>query len=71
MSTNPHVPWTMGDTTEFDANKLILPADWVDTKTTRHEFVKYLAEVRRLDNQVGEITALLHETGQDKTKAQS
>ncbi len=66
MSTNPHVPWTMGDTTEFDADKLVLPADWVDTKITRQEFVKYLAEVRRLDNQVGEVMALLQETGQDK-----
>jgi N-sulfoglucosamine sulfohydrolase len=28
--------------------------------------VKYLAEVRRLDDQVGEITNLLRETGQDK-----
>jgi arylsulfatase A-like enzyme len=66
MSINPHTPWTVGDTTEFDANKLILPKNWVDTKVTRHQFVKYLAEVRRLDNQVGDITKLLKETGQDK-----
>lgn len=66
MSTNPHVPWTMGDTAEFNADQLVLPADWVDTKTTRRQFVKYLAEVRRLDNQVGDIATLLHETGQDK-----
>jgi N-sulfoglucosamine sulfohydrolase len=66
MSINPHAPWTVGDTTEFDADKLILPADWVDTKVTRRQFVKYLAEVRRLDDQVGEIVRLLRETGQDK-----
>lgn len=66
MSINPHAPWTVGDTTEFDANKLILPANWVDTKTTRSQFVKYLAEVRRLDNQVGDIIRLLKENGQDK-----
>ncbi|UFH56176.1 sulfatase [Spirosoma sp. KNUC1025] len=66
MSINPHTPWTVGDTTEFDPDKLMLPADWVDTKVTRQQFVKYLAEVRRLDNQVGDITRLLKETGQDK-----
>ncbi|WP_421827612.1 sulfatase [Larkinella sp.] len=66
MSINPHTPWTVGDTTEFDADKLILPANWIDTPVTRRQFVKYLAEVRRLDDQVGEITRLLKETGQDK-----
>ncbi|WP_221392957.1 sulfatase [Dyadobacter sp. NIV53] len=66
MSINPHTPWTSGDTTEFDKNKLKLPADWVDTPVTRRQYVKYLAEIRRLDNQVGDITNLLRETGQDK-----
>lgn len=66
MSINPHTPWTVGDTTEFDANKLVLPSYFADTKLTRQQFVKYLAEVRRLDNQVGDITRLLKETGQDK-----
>lgn len=66
MSINPHAPWTVGDTTEFDPQKLKLPADWVDTPITRRQYVKYLAEVRRLDNQVGDIAALLKETGQDQ-----
>ncbi|MBD2752551.1 sulfatase family protein [Spirosoma validum] len=66
MSINPHTPWTVGDSTEFDPKKLILPADWVDTPVTRKQYVKYLAEIRRLDNQVGDITRLLEETGQDK-----
>jgi N-sulfoglucosamine sulfohydrolase len=66
MSINPHAPWTVGDTTEFDAAKLKLPADWVDTPLTRRQYVKYLAEVRRLDDQVGDITRLLAETGKDK-----
>ena len=66
MSINPHMPWTVGDTTEFDPDKLVLPKDWVDTKVTRQQFVRYLAEVRRLDNQVGDITRMLRETGQDK-----
>lgn len=66
MSINPHAPWTVGDTTEFRADKLILPSDWVDTPVTRKQYVKYLAEIRRLDSQVGDITRLLKETGQDK-----
>jgi arylsulfatase A-like enzyme len=66
MSINPHTPWTSGDTTEFDQEKVKLPADWVDTPVTRRQYVKYLAEIRRLDDQVGEITYLLRETGQDK-----
>lgn len=66
MSTNPHKPWTMGDPSEFDAAKLVLPPHWVDTRDVREEFTRYLAEVRRLDNQVGDVMNLLKETGQDK-----
>lgn len=66
MSTNPHMPWTMGDPSEFNASKLVLPPHWVDTKEVRVEFTKYLAELRRLDNQVGDVMKLLKETGQDK-----
>jgi N-sulfoglucosamine sulfohydrolase len=66
MSINPHAPWTVGDTTEFNPDNLTLPSHWVDTKVTRRQFMKYLAEVRRLDNQVGDVVKLLKETGQDK-----
>ncbi len=66
MSINPHKPWTMGDPSEFDAGKLVLPPHWVDTKDVRNEFTHYLAEVRRLDNQVGDVMNMLKETGQDK-----
>jgi len=66
MSTNPHVPWTMGDPSEFDADKLELPAHWVDTKLTRNTFTKFLAEVKRLDNQVGDVMNMLKETGQEE-----
>ncbi|MGK6353147.1 sulfatase family protein [Parapedobacter sp. DT-150] len=66
MSTNPHAPWTMGDPDEFNPDQLKLPAHWVDTKLTRTQFCRYLAEVRRLDNQVGDIMNLLRETGADK-----
>lgn len=63
MSINPHTPWTVGNPDEFEPDELILPAHWVDTERTRAEFCKYLAEIRRLDDQVGDIMALLEETG--------
>lgn len=66
MSCNPHAPWTVGDPSEFDPEKLVLPKHWVDTKLIRSQFTKYLAEVRRLDNQVGDILSLLKETKQDQ-----
>lgn len=66
MSINPHAPWTTGDPSEFNPDKLVLPPHWVDTKSIRNEFCKYLAEVRRLDNQVGDVLQMLKETGQDK-----
>lgn len=66
MSCNPHAPWTVGDPSEFDPQKLVLPRHWVDTKTIRNHFTKYLAEVRRLDDQVGDILKLLKETNQDE-----
>lgn len=66
MSINPHAPWTVGDPGEFDPEKLALPPHWVDTKLARTEFCKYLAEVRQLDNQVGEVLKALKESGQEK-----
>lgn len=66
MSINPHAPWVSGDPSEFNPDKLVLPPNWVDTKESRVIFCKYLAEVRRLDNQVGDVMKTLKETGQDK-----
>lgn len=66
MSTNPHAPWTVGNPAEFDPNKLVLPPHWVDTKDSRKEFCKYLAEVRALDNQVGDVVRALIASGKDK-----
>ncbi|WP_437917870.1 sulfatase family protein [Sphingobacterium sp. LRF_L2] len=61
MSINPHAPWTVGDANEFNPQQLKLPAHWVDTESTRQQFGKYLAEVRRLDNQVGDMLRLLED----------
>jgi N-sulfoglucosamine sulfohydrolase len=66
MSINPHKPWDQGEPSEFNAEKLVLPPNMVDTKETREQFCKYLAEIRRLDDQVGDVMELLKKTGQDK-----
>jgi len=63
MSINPHAPWTVGDPSEFKASELKLPPHWVDTPKTRTEFTKYLAEVRRLDTQVGDVVKTLKDNG--------
>ncbi|HMI03208.1 MAG TPA: sulfatase [Pedobacter sp.] len=66
MSINPHKPWDLGDPSEFDPDKLVLPPYMVDTKETRAQYCKYLAEIRRLDDQVGDVMQLLKKNGQDK-----
>lgn len=66
MSINPHKPWDQGDPSEFNTEKLVLPPNMVDTKETREQFRKYLAEIRRLDDQVGDVMKLLKKTGADK-----
>ena len=66
MSINPHAPWNVGDPSEFNPSKLKLPDHWVDTELTRKQFCNYLAEIRRLDNQVGDVMNLLKQTGLDK-----
>lgn len=58
-SINPHAPWTGGDTSVFDPDKLKLPPYFVDTKLMREMYAKYLAEVGLLDRQVGEAMELL------------
>lgn len=65
MSINPHAPWTVGDPAEFDPSKLKLSPHWVDTDLTRKQFCRYLAEVRRLDNQVGDLVNVLKESGKE------
>lgn len=63
MSINPHAPWTVGDPSEFDAASLKLPPNYVDTPETREDYTKYLAEVRQLDNQVGDVVQMLKDEG--------
>ena len=65
-SHDPHSPWTRGDRSFFDANKITLPPYLVDTKVTRENYVNYLAEIQQLDSDVGKLDALMKKYGLDK-----
>ncbi len=62
-SNEPHTPWNKGDPSRYDANKLRLPPNFVDTPETRVNMTKYLAEITYYDSQVGEALALLEKHG--------
>ena len=59
----PHVPWVMGDASQYPPEKIKLPPNVADTPRTREDFGKYLAEITYMDSQVGEILAALKESG--------
>jgi len=59
----PHIPWTVGDPSHFDPGLVDLPPYLADTRETRKEFTRYLAEIEVLDQQVGSLLAMLEETG--------
>lgn len=59
----PHIPWTVGDPSHFDPDKITLPSYLADTKETRKEFTRYLAEIEVLDQQAGATLSLLEEEG--------
>src|SRR5690606_33614719 len=58
-SFQPHLPYTKGDPAKFDADAITLPPNFVDTRETREEYVKYLAEVKYLDEEFGRCLDLL------------
>lgn len=62
-SHESHGPFTVGDPSQWDPSKIKLPEHLVDTKETREEFVKYLAEVEVLDEQVGKMMEILKSEG--------
>ncbi len=63
-NTLPHVPWTVGDDAKFDRQQIVLPSYIADTKETRDDFCKYLAEIEELDHQTGLVLDLLEESGE-------
>ena len=62
----PHVPWVMGDPSQYPPAKLKLPPNIADTLRTRQDFAKYLAEITYMDGQVGEILDALKATGEEE-----
>ncbi len=55
----PHVPWP--EETEFDPAMLQVPAHHVDNKTTRAWRARYLAAVRKMDDELGQVYDLARE----------
>ena len=59
----PHVPWVMGDASQYPPRKIKLPPNIADTPRTRQDFGKYLAEITYMDGQVGELLETLEISG--------
>ncbi len=59
----PHVPWVMGDASQYPPKKLKLPPNIADTPKTREDFGSYLAEITYMDGQVGELLGTLEKAG--------
>ncbi len=62
-SHQPHGPYTQGDPSKYDPSKVKLPPYFVDTKETRAEFIKYLAEINYLDWEFSQALELLKKYG--------
>ncbi|MCP5560759.1 MAG: sulfatase [Verrucomicrobiaceae bacterium] len=63
---DPHVPWVMGDASQYKPKKLKLPPHLADTEMTREDFSRYLAEITYMDGQVGEILTALEASGKSQ-----
>ena len=59
----PHVPWVMGDASQYPPAELKLPPNIADTPTSRDAFSRYLAEITYMDAQVGDILDTLERAG--------
>ncbi|MEM6916914.1 MAG: sulfatase [Verrucomicrobiota bacterium] len=59
----PHIPWVMGDASQYPPEEIKLPPNLADTPETREHFADYLAEITYMDEQIGEILATLEESG--------
>lgn len=62
----PHVPWVMGDASEYPPPDIALPPNIADTAATRDAFSRYLAEITYMDAQVGDLLRTLNELGHAK-----
>jgi uncharacterized sulfatase len=65
-SHSPHLPWSKGDPSVYDADKLVLPPYLADTPETRRARTRYYAEVTDLDREVGECMRLVRKAGVER-----
>jgi N-sulfoglucosamine sulfohydrolase len=59
----PHIPWVMGDASQYPPKKIRLPPNLADTPVTRKHYADYLAEITYMDGQVGELLQALQDAG--------
>ena len=59
----PHIPWVMGDASQYPPDAIRLPPNIADTPLTRKHFADYLAEITYMDGQVGQILRALEASG--------
>ncbi len=62
-STHPHTPWTWGDPTQFDQEKIVLPETFPDTPEMRKIYADYLAEIKALDVEFASVMQALTASG--------
>ncbi|WP_165499725.1 sulfatase family protein [Pedobacter frigidisoli] len=65
-SNQPHEPWTRGDQSAYDPEKIKLKPNMVDTKITRKQMAKYFAEITYLDSLVGVCLEMVKRSGQEE-----
>ena len=58
-SNEPHTPYTKGDPSDYPPSSVSLPPSFVDTRETRLQYSRYLAEISFFDAQCGALLALL------------
>jgi N-sulfoglucosamine sulfohydrolase len=63
---DPHIPWVMGDASQYPTENIKLPKNLADTPLTREHFADYLAEITYMDSQVGDILQTLKASGQEE-----
>jgi N-sulfoglucosamine sulfohydrolase len=62
-SHDGHAPFTTGDPSQYDKDKLTIPPYWLDTPELRKNLMKYYAEITNFDQLVGQVRAVLEEKG--------
>ena len=68
-SDSPHVPWTSGDSSQYNPSKLTVPPYLVDTKEMRLSLTRYYGEITDLDREVGLCMKILKNAQQVKSTA--